>query len=135
MNGVSDGGVAFSAKLSTHTLFRTEEPLLFDEVLSNESSGFNPRTGEFTAPVLGHYLFSVTLRAQFRKQVSAEITCNGNMLGRITSGYGGIDRATSSVTVVVELKRNDVVHVKHTAEKSGEYHGNGYTTFSGILVD
>lgn len=118
-----------------NTSFRSDEVLLFDEVLINEGDGFKPYTGEFIAPVSGKYLFSVTIRAQYHKQVSAELVCNGKILGRVTSGYGCIDKATASVTIAVELRRSDVVLVKQTAARSGDYHGNGYTTFTGLTFD
>ncbi|XP_045158490.2 cerebellin-1-like [Mercenaria mercenaria] len=127
--------VSFSANLSTNAMFKADETLKFDEVLTNEGDGFNSCTGEFIAPVPGKYLISLTARAQFHKQISAEIVCNGKMLGRITSGYGGIDKAASSMTVAEELRKDDKVFVKQTTEKSGEYHGNGYTTFSGFRFD
>lgn len=128
-----EGGVAFSACFASHTLCRAHETLLFDEILTNEGDGFNLCTGEFTAPVLGKYLISATARAQFHKQISAEVICDGKMVGRITSGYGGIDKAASSITVVVEMKPGNKVFVRQTSEISGEYYGNGYTSFTVML--
>ncbi|XP_052778110.1 complement C1q-like protein 2 [Mya arenaria] len=132
---VEDAGVAFSARLSSHILFRPGETLLFDDVMMNAGSGFKGSSGEFTAPLSGRYLFTVTVRAQFHKMVSAELAGNGRMLARVTSGYGAIERATSSVTVVVELKRGDVISVRQASDKTGEYYGNGYSAFSGFLFD
>ncbi|XP_045160772.2 complement C1q-like protein 2 [Mercenaria mercenaria] len=136
--GIDDGdesGTSFCASLSTNTIFKADETIMFDDVLNNVGGGFNPCNGEFSVPVSGKYLISVTARAQFHKQVSAEIVCNGKMLGRITSGNGGIDKATSSMTIAVETRRCDVIYVKQTTGKPGEYYGNGYTTFSGFLFD
>jgi hypothetical protein len=103
--------------------------------LTNEGGAFHLGTGQFIAPVHGTYLFSVTVRAQYHKQVSAALVSKEKTLVRLSSGYGGIDRAASSITVVITLKRDDVISVKHISEKSGAYHGSGFTSFSGLLLD
>lgn len=130
-----ESGTAFSGSLSSSAMFKGDEKILFDEVLTNEGEGYDPSTGEFTVPVSGKYIVSVTIRAQFHKQVSAEIICNDKIVGKITAGYGAIDKASSSMTVALEVRRYDVIYVKQVAGKIGEYHGNGFTTFSCTLFD
>ncbi|KAH3693670.1 cerebellin-3-like [Dreissena polymorpha] len=132
---IPDGGVAFSASLSSNTHFRSGETLIFENVLLNTGSGFDSRSGEFKAPSAGIYLFSVTVRAQFHRTVSAVVEKNGGMLARLTSGYGAIERATSSMTLVAELQSDDVIRVRQAADTSGEYYGNCNTVFSGVMLD
>lgn len=132
---IIDTGVCFSANLSRHKVFQVDKAIIFDHVITNNGNGYDPETGEFIAPLRGRYLFTVTIRAQFCKQTTAEITCNEQMLGRVTAEYGRVDKASGSMTVVVELDRGDVVKVVHYSVKSGDYFGNGFTSFSGFLFD
>lgn len=132
---IIDTGVSFSAKLSKHKVFQVDKPIIFDQVITNNGNGYDSETGEFTAPLTGRYMFTVTIKAQFSKQVCAEISRNDEMLGRVTAEYARIDKASGSMTVVAELNRDDVVKVTHYCVMSGDYFGNGFTTFSGFLFD
>ena len=132
---IIDTGVYFSANLSKHWYFHLDKPILFDHVISNDGNAYDPETGEFTTPLKGRYMFTVTIRAQFNKEVCAEITRNDKMLGRLSAEYGRIDKASGSMTIVVELEIGDIVKVTHYAVKCGDYFGNGFTAFSGFLFD
>ncbi|KAH3894278.1 hypothetical protein DPMN_018435 [Dreissena polymorpha] len=93
---IPDGGVAFSASLSSNTHFRSGETLIFENVLLNTGSGFDSRSGEFKAPSSGIYLFSVTVRAQFHITVSAVVEKKGRHVGASNVRLWG-DRAGNVV--------------------------------------
>ena len=120
--------------MTSNAHLKAVDPLIFDNVALNLGNGFNATAGEFIVPAEGLYLISLTIWAEYRKQVSAEILASDDVLARLTSGYGRIERATSAVTVVKELKPNDKVFVRRANDKTGEYHGQGYTSFCGVLT-
>ena len=68
-------------------------------------------------------------------QVCAELIGRNVVLARASSGYGGIERATATVTVVVQLDTDDRVYVRQICgdERVGEYHGYGCSVFAGIM--
>lgn len=45
--------------------------IVFDRVVTNVGSGYEPSTGRFTAPVNGTYQFNVIVSAQGRQKVVA----------------------------------------------------------------
>jgi len=48
--------------------------ILFDRVITNVGSAFNPLTGRFTAPVNGVFHFNIIVSAQARQKVSGSPT-------------------------------------------------------------
>jgi len=127
-------GAAFTARLKEPTAFRSLDTIIFDDVLTNIGSGYNPETGIFKVPFSGRYLFSLTICAQNQKQVWAEILADGVVIGQLAAGDQEIDRASASVSVVAYLDVGNEVHVRETKMWTGYFHGEGFTAFTGLLL-
>lgn len=133
-NGSSGRGVAFTARLKENATVRSLETIIFDDVITNIGKAYNPNTGIFKAPFAGRYLFSLTVRAQYHKQVVAEIIAEPQVIGQLAAGDSEIERASASVTIVVSLQAGDEVYVRETKTWTGNFFGDGYTSFTGILL-
>ncbi|XP_045157052.2 complement C1q-like protein 2 [Mercenaria mercenaria] len=133
-NGPTGRGVAFTARLKEHVTVRSLEKIIFDEVITNIGKAYNPDTGIFKVPFTGRYLFSLTVRAQYQKQVCAEIVSEPHVIGQLAAGDSEIERASASVTVVASLHAGDDVYVRETKPWTGSFFGEGYTSFTGILL-
>lgn len=48
--------------------------IVFDRIVTNVGSAYNPSTGRFTAPITGVYQFNVIISAQGREKVSISLT-------------------------------------------------------------
>jgi hypothetical protein len=133
-NGPAGKGVAFTARLRNNVTARSLQNLIFDDVLTNIGNAYNPDTGIFKVPYSGRYLFSLTVRAQYQRQVCTEIVAEPTVIGQLTAGDSEIDRASASVTVVVILEAGNEVYVRETKTWTGHFYGEGYTVFTGILL-
>lgn len=127
-------GAAFTARLKENTAFRSLDTIIFDDVLTNIGGGYNPETGTFKTPYSGRYLFSLTICAQNQKQVWAEIVADSHVIGQLAAGDQDIDRASASVSVVAFLEAGKEVHVRETKMWTGYFQGEGFTAFTGLLL-
>ncbi|XP_060587429.1 complement C1q-like protein 2 [Ruditapes philippinarum] len=133
-NGPTGRGVAFTARLKEHVTVRSLETIKFDDVLTNIGKSYFPSTGVFKVPYSGRYLFSLTVRAQYQKQVCAEIIAEPHVIGQLAAGDSEIERASASITVVVSLQAGDEIYVRESKPWTGNLFGEGYTSFTGILL-
>lgn len=125
--------MAFTAAVTTTSTTWNSGTLVFDAIISNVGNGYNPRTGVFTAPMNGAYVFYVSCIEYERQDLRLEIVLN-NVSKVRTLAYGGTDYQTGTNMVVLNLREGDNVWVKH-------YLGRGYysksiplTTFTGFMI-
>ncbi|KAK7500420.1 hypothetical protein BaRGS_00008327 [Batillaria attramentaria] len=74
--------VSFHARLSSKKEFSFSETIVFDQVRYSEGGGYDPKTGIFTVPVTGTYVFLATIGNQLM---------NGTVFAYIVAG--GVDCA------------------------------------------
>ncbi|XP_056014450.1 heavy metal-binding protein HIP-like [Ostrea edulis] len=134
----NNGVVAFQALLQNDISdLGTYQTVKFDTVKLNEGSGYDVKTGKFTAPEDGVYSFSWNVLVYSGKEFHTEIVKNGNVVaknyadGRILkSGY----HLTSSSTVNIKMKKREQVWIR-SHNKHGRYiHGSSWSYFSGFKL-
>ena len=88
--------------------------LIFDRVTINEGQGYSGRTGVFTCPISGFYVFTWTLQTIANKSLNSYIVKNG---GNKSTRFCDIDaktssRASASNTEVMHLTKGDRVYIQ-----------------------
>jgi len=125
--------IAFSAYLNADE-FAKSQILTCDTTVLNIGSHYDVNTGIFTCPVLGVYVFHVTLYVSPIKYVLGDIVKNGASVAWTiaigTTVYEGI----GSAMVTLSLDKGDMVWVKLHDPSSGAYIKAYKTAFSGFLL-
>lgn len=106
-------------------------------MLTNDGDGYDDRTGIFTCPVAGTYMFVVDSLS--RPGIWLDLKVNKNTVGRLTvsPAYTPVDGENPlnqiSRTVIVKLKPGDHVKVVNTF-KGGVVYFHKYSGFTGFLL-
>ena len=129
---------AFYAQLS-HTIgdIGIGLSVIFDRVITNEGSGYNPTTGVFTCRVLGVYVFFLNVMTHNGKYVEVELVRNGQRFLIILAKDTG-EHDNGSNLGVIRLGVGDTVWARvHAHDKSdnGDIIYPTWTTFSGFLLN
>lgn len=125
--------MAFTAAVKYASTSWNNGTLVFNAVLSNIGNGYNPKTGVFTAPIDGTYVFYVAAVEYEKQHLRLDILINNvkkvQLIGHLSADY-----QTGTNMVVQYLKKGDNVWVAYK-------HGKGYysesipmTTFSGFMI-
>nr|KAG5706344.1 hypothetical protein BaRGS_033105 [Batillaria attramentaria] len=129
-----DPDVAFTAVVSASDVENlvSGQTLIFDGVVMNEGSGYNPSTGVFTAPYEGTYVFYTRV---MRNYVHEELIQTAIYKGSTRLG-GWADACchghdSGSTMVTVNLNKGEEVHVQIY---SGSQLWGGHTTFTGFKL-
>ncbi|WAR13594.1 EMIL1-like protein, partial [Mya arenaria] len=108
--------VAFQAVLEKKSLeLQTNEPIKFDRVFTNVGEGFDKKTGIFTAPVGGLYVFSATFLAGNGYYTEGTIVAKDESIVTVVSdrrtwSETNIDKADqSTVTCTLKIQKGDTV--------------------------
>ena len=133
---VSDGRLqpAFFAALvkNPYTLTGVNAVVKFEVVRVNRGQGYNPSTGVFTAPRKGLYHVSSLILGENGHAVHYQLNKND---ARYTAGYSTKrPRESSTISVIVELKKGDRVFIKHNTSGSEKITGDNYSTFCGYFL-
>ncbi|XP_078317077.1 uncharacterized protein LOC111103840 isoform X3 [Crassostrea virginica] len=125
--------VAFTAGVTSLSSTWNSGTLVFNSVILNVGTGYNPSTGVFTSPVAGTYVFYVSALEYSKQYLQVDIVLNSvskvKLVGDNEAAY-----QTGTNMVVLNLQKGDSVWVKHVS-------GKGYwsarvpaTTFTGFLI-
>ena len=127
--------VSFSANVnSTHLTLGAEQTVKYDIVLTNDGNGYDDRSGIFTCPVAGTYLFVVDSLSH--PGIWLKLKVNKHEVARLHVSSHIKDKnilTQISRTVILKLKLGDHVKVENTA-KNGEVFAHRYSGFSGTLL-
>ncbi|XP_052099185.1 complement C1q-like protein 3 isoform X3 [Mytilus californianus] len=122
----------FASLKTSQTLSNIKDIVKFDDAKINIGGGYDSRTGIFTAPRNGIYIFSCTIMATGNNDVQFQLNKNDQLY---TGGYAAKSNyGAQTVNSLVELKTGDKVYVKHRTGKAENVHGYHFSTFSGYLL-
>ena len=109
------------------------QDIVFNDVLLNVGSAYHSAHGIFVAPVPGVYFFTMSLLAYGTTNHHAKLVKDGQELAR--SDFNDNDyHDGSSQTVIVQLKKGNVIAVQNADYSGMLYTGLNYSTFSGFLL-
>ncbi|XP_055999606.1 complement C1q subcomponent subunit A-like [Ostrea edulis] len=110
------------------------QTVIYDGILTNDGNGYDDRTGIFTCPVAGTYMF--VLDCLSPKPTTIRIVMNNNAVGsvHIASANYGISWQQLSRTVILKARKGDHVKIVN-GENNGFMHRSHYSGFSGTLLD
>lgn len=128
--------IAFTAKKWNNSE-NVRGTIIFEDVLLNQGGRYNSKTGQFTAPVDGIYVFSWTIVTKQNYAISTELMLNSNRVAfgwtdaRLSSG----DRNDSgSSTTTLKLNRSDTVTVDISSRFDTFVNGEGWSSFTGWKI-
>ena len=129
LTDTEDRHVSFYARVSGQPYVSSGNPVIPTDVVKNQGNAFNPRTGKFTVPVDGIYLFAATTSSRRSTNANAEIVVDGTMICRTqSSGNYGI----GSCQAVTSLQIGQVVWLQCYG---GTYYFRGpNTALTGLLI-
>nr|XP_022294299.1 cerebellin-2-like [Crassostrea virginica] len=132
-NRVDQRKVAFTASVVASNTSWNSGTLIFNQVISNVGNGYDPKTGVFTAPRAGTYIFYAAAVEYSTQYLRLDIVINNVPKVRLL-GYNSASYQTGTNMVAQYLRRGDDVRVIHS-------YGNGYysttvpiTTFTGFMI-
>lgn len=125
--------VAFTAGITSSSTTWSSGILIFNKVISNVGNGYSKSTGVFTAPVAGTYVFYFAAVEKKTQDLGLDIVLNSvskvRLIGNNQAGF-----QTGTNMVVLTLKRQDRVWVKHSYGKGYHTHSVPLVTFSGFML-
>lgn len=125
--------MAFTAAVTSSSTSWNSGTLIFNVVLSNIGNGYDQKTGVFTAPRAGTYVFYVAAVEYDKLYLRMEIVINNVSKVRLI-GYSGAAFQTGTNMVVQYLKKGDKVRVAHYAGKGYYSASVPLTTFTGFMI-
>ncbi|XP_062605060.1 uncharacterized protein LOC134266871 [Saccostrea cucullata] len=127
--------VAFTAGATSSNKSWRSGILVFDKVILNIGSGYNPSTGVFTAPIEGNYVFYVSAVEFSNHYLGVFIEKNGKHQVKLI-GDSSAQFQTGTNMVILSLNRGDAVWVNHHSKGGSGYFSESIpvTTISGFLI-
>ena len=127
--------VSFSVSVRAKELpLGAGQTVIYDEVLTNEGNGYDDRTGVFTCPLAGTYIFvvdSLSPRASWLHLYLNKISVASLHIQSFhkSGTYHQISR-----TVILTLKKGDHVKVVNDVSHRGAVHHYGLSGFPGAKL-
>ncbi|XP_048409329.1 complement C1q-like protein 3 isoform X2 [Stegostoma tigrinum] len=108
--------------------------IVYDTVIVNKGSGYNPSTGIFTAPVAGIYYFTYSLLGLSNSgNTEVHLMKNREALSYIHSILSASQAQAASMPAILTLNKNDQVWV--SLIQGGAWSGRGALNFQGVLLE
>ena len=109
------------------------DAIKFNDVQLNIGNGYNPSTGNFTAPVDGVYQISFSYLQKNGYKSSVKLIKDGTVYAEVHASHKNYDQL--SKTVLIQLKKAQTVWARLYKNPSYAVYGQGrYTTFGGYLI-
>ncbi|XP_071174577.1 complement C1q tumor necrosis factor-related protein 3-like [Mytilus edulis] len=126
-----DEFVAFTA-ITTNGNALTNDPIKYDNIVTNVGKAYSSTSGIFRAPIIGVYSISFSLMGHNTNSIWARLYHNGKEIVRLYT-KGETRHEVTSHTVYLKLVKGDEVWVQGTAGKK-LWAVEPYNQFSGALV-
>lgn len=133
--------IAFFAYMSKNVAIKTlskYKTFVYDRVETNTGNGYDIKSGKFTAPESGHYVFHTSTTAFDKSYSIIEIVKNNKLVDvALADANDHNDRAAASTMTILSLAKGDTVLVRAGAYYSGHYlETSQYTrmSFSGFKL-
>ncbi|XP_056012369.1 complement C1q-like protein 3 isoform X1 [Ostrea edulis] len=125
--------VAFHAELGSNRIYKGGSVWVFDNVVTNVGNAYNPKTGKFTTPSKGIYLFNWYTLSNPGKVSHAGLYVNGKMKGRQASNNQGNDKKyiTAGSSIVLALEKGDLVYIMDAHGRTSDVKSS-WTAFGGV---
>ncbi|KAL4229496.1 hypothetical protein ACF0H5_012536 [Mactra antiquata] len=131
--------VAFTAYLD-HNLdnLGIDHPIVYNKVILNEGSAYNPTSGMFTCPMDGLFAFYFSVSTNGVNQIVAKLTVNGeNKVDAISDTYHEYHEAQGSNFVLVSLTAGQQVWIANYRWANRSVQDSDvsrFATFSGFYL-
>lgn len=126
--------VSFTSRFSKQTItgLKKDQVLVFDVDVNNIGGGYDTKSGYFTAPVAGSYVFYLAMQRNDEEERTfmALIMKGSTSIGVAEAGYSPYEHG--SMLVTTHLERGDTVCVK--VHVGTTVYGSMSTVFSGFLL-
>ncbi|XP_061181192.1 complement C1q-like protein 4 [Saccostrea echinata] len=134
-------GIAFYAYMSNNVMVKTfskHKTFVYDRVETNIGNGYDARSGKFTAPESGVYVFHSSTTAHNKSHCTVEIVQNSAVKDIAwADAIDHNDRASASTMTILNLKKGDIVNTRVGVTYGGNFmESDIYTrmSFSGFKL-
>ena len=125
--------IGFSVSLKRHSFtYGTRQTVIYDNILTNDGNGYDDRTGVFTCPVAGTYMFVVDALCKEATYLALDHNKTPIAFLHRDSQYSKNPLVQISRTVLLKLTKGD--HVKVSVGKHVFMNGYDYSGFTGTFL-
>ncbi|XP_078392307.1 complement C1q tumor necrosis factor-related protein 3-like [Cetorhinus maximus] len=126
--------VIFHAKVSDGKNPGAKQRLIYDSIIVNKGSAYNPLTGVFTAPVAGTYHFTYSLLGgTHAENTVVHLMRNEETQSYLHSKLKSEQAQTASMPAILSLNKGDQVWVR--LDSGITWSGLGAMNFQGVLLE
>ena len=129
-SGQSNPAIGFSAGISKNIYLSDKETVKYDRVLTNIGNGYDKISGHFKAPIKGLYVFSCTVMAVERGDLSVVLVKNAQEMSHVYSSTGIYE--SGAISILLSLKKGDKVWIRRYGH--GRTMNKDYSWFTGYLI-
>ena len=125
--------IGFYVSLKSNTNYGSRQTVKFDSILVNDGNGYDDRTGVFTCPVVGTYMFVVDVL--LNKYTRLSLRLNKTIVASLfrDARFSKPFLVQASKTILLKLKQGD--HVKVVCENNDvTIKGSFYSGFTGTFL-
>ena len=126
--------MAFTASPTSRGTYQPEQPVIFDNVISNFGSAFDPQSSVFTCPVTGVYMFSVHLMGLAGSHAQVALFVDAGVVFQVISdNIRGAYNPASNVAFA-SCYQGQSVWIKTFLRSNQQIYEYSYTSFSAMLM-
>lgn len=128
---------SFSAYWLSDTSPANNDAIVFTRTLYDTGNVYNNRTGKFTAPVTGIYIFTATLCISSSSWMTLQFVADGTRIGAFAAGDANYWTCSSGSATALLLKGSAVwlrAHDTNAGERLVNNGDNAFNGFTGTMI-